>query len=281
MAYGGLKSVFAVYSTFCQRAYDQFVHDICIQENPVILCLDRGGLVEDGWTHHGVFDISYMRCIPNCILMAPRDAPEFVRMFHLALEQSNRCVAIRYPKAAVPTNLPESKDPTLELGKAEILREGQGLALVAYGAMVELAYEAASRLEEDGYDVTVVNARFVKPFDRNVLRELAERHHTLFTIEEHVLSGGFGSTVVEHLVDMGLSFSQVVRFGVPDSFQNTGAREHLLKDCGLTVDNFVENARRVLHEPPARSYPQADSSDQARHRPSAERTRSDFSSPVR
>ena len=244
MAYGGLKPVFAVYSTFCQRAYDQFIHDICIQENPVVLCLDRAGLVEDGWTHHGVFDIAYMRPIPNCILMAPRDDQEYVRMFQLALEQTDRCVAIRYPKAEVPS-LPPAEDEELEIGKAEILKEGQGIAFIAYGSMVELAYRAAEQLEQEGRRVTVVNARFAKPFDGEILRHLAERHHTLFTLEEHVLRGGFGSVVLEYAADMNISFSRIVRFGVPDEFQSTGGRDQLLKDCGLTVENVSEKAREV------------------------------------
>lgn len=269
MAYGGLKAVFGVYSTFCQRAYDQFVHDICIQENPVILCLDRAGLVEDGWTHHGVFDIAYMRCIPNCILMAPRDGEEYVRMFQLALEQTNRCTAIRYPKAAVP-NLPASRSPVIEIGKAEILREGQGVAIVAYGAMVEQAYQASKLLETEGYDLTVVNARFAKPFDRHVLRRLAERHHSLITAEEHVLQGGFGSAVLEHLADMNLSFSRVVRFGIPDKFQMIGARDRLLEDCGLTAERFAAAATELYDQGSRTAIGTA----------RARSSRTDFSSPV-
>ncbi len=241
MAFGGLKPVFGVYSTFCQRAYDQFVHDLCIQENTVLLCLDRGGLVEDGWTHHGVFDIAYMRCIPNCILMAPRDGEEFVRMFQLGLEQTNRVVAIRYPKAAVPS-FPSVTASPLELGKAEVMVEGQGVALIAYGAMVELAFSASDELRREGRDVTVVNARFAKPFDTGLLHALAERHHSLVTLEEHALSGGFGSAVLEAIVDEGLSFSRVARFGVPDSFQGIGSRDRLLADCGLTVEKVVQTA---------------------------------------
>ncbi len=272
MSYGGLKAVFGVYSTFCQRAYDQFVHDICIQENPVILCLDRAGLVEDGWTHHGVFDIAYMRCVPNCIQMAPRDGEEYVQMFQLALEQTCRCVAIRYPKAEVPS-LPASRSPVVEVGRAEILREGQGVAIIAYGAMVEQAYEASKRLEAEGYDVTVVNARFAKPFDGEVLRRLAERHHSLITAEEHVLQGGFGSVVLEHLADMDVSFSRVIRFGVPDKFQMIGARDKLLADCGLTADDFAAAARDLYNQGPARTAP--------KHAAAKARTsRTDFSSPV-
>ncbi len=279
MAYGGLKAVFAVYSTFCQRAYDQFVHDVCIQENPVILCLDRAGLVEDGWTHHGVFDIAYMRCIPNCILMAPRDAEEYVRMFQLALEQTDKCVAIRYPKAAVP-KLPSSREPQLVLGKAETLRQGEGVAILAYGAMVELAYQAASELEQGGVDVTVVNARFAKPFDTDLLCRLAPRHHSLITIEEHALAGGFGSAVLEHIADLNLSFSRVVRMGVPDHFQNIGAREHLLQDCGLTVENIVSSARE-LHSGSESTLPTAQRPVRTSGAEASGRSRSDLSSPVR
>jgi len=196
-----MRPVFAVYSTFCQRAYDQFVHDTCIQENSVIFCLDRAGIAgEDGWTHHGLFDIGYMRCIPNVILLAPRDAEEFVRMFQFALDQTSKPIAIRYPKAYVP-QLPISKDPVIRLGKAEIIKEGEGVALHAYGAMVEKAYEAALALEAEGIHATVVNARFAKPLDNEVLASLAKDHHTLITLEEHTHMGGFSSAVVEALAD--------------------------------------------------------------------------------
>jgi 1-deoxy-D-xylulose-5-phosphate synthase len=244
-AYGGLRPVFAVYSTFCQRAYDQFVHDICIQENSVILCLDRAGLVgEDGWTHHGVFDIAFLRAIPNVVLMAPRDGEEFVRMFQLALDQTSLAMAIRYPKANVPS-LPPAKDPYLRLGKAEVLKEGDGIALHAYGSMVETAWRAAALLEKDGIRVTVVNARFAKPIDEEVLRSLSANHHTLVTIEEHTLLGGFGSAVVEALVDSDISFSRVVRLGVPDRFQTFGSREQLLQDCGLDPRSIAETVARL------------------------------------
>ncbi|HVR76560.1 MAG TPA: transketolase C-terminal domain-containing protein, partial [Planctomycetota bacterium] len=244
LAYGGLRPVFAVYSTFCQRAYDQIIHDTCIQENSVILCLDRAGLVEDGWTHHGVFDIAYLRCIPNTILMAPRDAEEFVRMFHLAMEQTSLIPAIRYPKAIIPT-LPASKDPVLRIGRAEVLKEGEGIALHAYGAMVDEAYRAALLLEKEGLSVTVVNARFAKPLDGEILRDLSRNHHTLFTVEEHTLHGGFGSAVVEKIVDTGIAFQRIVRLGVPDRFQTFGAREKILVDLGLDAKSI---AQRVLRE---------------------------------
>ena len=240
LAYGGLRPVFAVYSTFCQRAYDQFVHDTCIQENSVIFCLDRAGIAgEDGWTHHGMFDIAYMRCIPNVILMAPRDGEEFLRMFQFALDQTQKPVAIRYPKSQVP-QLPNSRDPVLRLGRAEILRHGEGVALHAYGAMVERAYQAAEVLQSQGLSVTVVNARFAKPLDVAVLRNLAKDHHSLVTLEEHTLLGGFGGGVTEVLADEQISFDRVVRLGIPDAFQTFGSRDQLLKNHGLDVDGIVK-----------------------------------------
>jgi 1-deoxy-D-xylulose-5-phosphate synthase len=240
LAYGGLRPVFAVYSTFCQRAYDQFVHDTCIQENSVIYCLDRAGIAgEDGWTHHGTFDISYMRCIPNVILMAPRDGEEFVSMFQFALDQTSQPVAIRYPKAELP-ELPVSKDPIIQRGKAEILKQGEGTVLFAYGSMVERAYQASIELDAAGISSTVVNARFAKPLDTDMLRSLAKDHHTLVALEEHTQMGGFSSAVVEALTDCRISFSRVARMGIPDAFQTFGSRDQLLRDCGLDVESITK-----------------------------------------
>jgi 1-deoxy-D-xylulose-5-phosphate synthase len=246
LAYGGLRPVFAVYSTFCQRAYDQYVHDICIQENSVILCLDRAGLVgEDGWTHHGVFDIAFLRAIPNSMLMAPRDAEEFIKMFQLAFDQTSVTCAIRYPKANSPS-LPPAKDPVLAIGKAEVLKKGEGIALHAYGSMVDEAWRAAALLEKEGIHATVVNARFAKPIDDEVLRALSATHHTLVTIEEHTLLGGFGGAVVETLADFDIPFSRVVRLGVPDRFQTFGSREQLLADCGLDAKSIAEKVASLV-----------------------------------
>jgi 1-deoxy-D-xylulose-5-phosphate synthase len=255
LAYGGLRPVFAVYSTFCQRAYDQFVHDTCIQENSVIFCLDRAGIAgEDGWTHHGMFDIAYMRCIPNVILMAPRDGEEFLRMFQFALDQTQKPVAIRYPKSQVPL-LPTSRDPVLRLGRAEILRRGEGVVLHAYGAMVERAYEAAVVLDTQGVSVTVVNARFAKPLDVEMLRSLAKDHRALVTLEEHTLMGGFGSAVTEALADEQISFERIVRLGIPDAFQTFGPRDQLLKNHGLDVEGIVKKVRELIPHGGARMEP--------------------------
>ena len=238
LAAGGLRPVFAVYSTFSQRAYDQFVHDTCIQENSVIYCLDRAGLAgEDGWTHHGAFDIAFLRTVPNVILMAPRDGPELVQMFRFALDQSTRPVAIRWPKGQVPS-LPAAREPVIRLGRAEIIKEGEDIAFFAYGSMVEQAYRAAEMLEADGVAVTVVNARFAKPLDVEMLRTLSKRHATLVAVEEHSAMGGFSGAVVEAIADHGIPFQRVLRRGIPDTFQSFGARELLLRDCGLDANSL-------------------------------------------
>ena len=249
LAYTGLRPVFAVYSTFCQRAYDQFVHDVCIQEKSVIFCLDRAGIAgEDGWTHHGVFDISYMRCIPNVILMAPRDKENFRLMFRFALDQTTRPVAIRYPKATVPTDLPATTDDEIVLGKGEVIVEGEDVVLFAYGAMVENCYRAAMNLQSRGLNVTVVDARFAKPIDVDLLRRLSEDHATLITVEENVLQGGFGSAAVEACIDHGVSFKKVVRLGIPDEFITFGSRNLLLKDCGLDAASIEETVEGAVEE---------------------------------
>jgi 1-deoxy-D-xylulose-5-phosphate synthase len=255
LSYSGLRPVYAVYSTFCQRAYDQFVHDVCIQENSVIFCLDRAGLVEDGWTHHGVFDIAYMRCVPNVILMAPRDGAEFRRMFAFALEQSTAPVAIRYPRAELPLHLPAAKDAEIEPGKAEVLLEGEDVAVFAYGSMVEVSFQAALKLRQRGVEVTVVNGRFAKPLDVEILRQLSVHHHTLITAEEHALMGGFGSAVLEALGDQGIIYDRTVRLGIPDRFITYGNRKLLLRECGLDVDGVeaaIENALDAPRRAPER-----------------------------
>ena len=245
LAFGGLRPVYAVYSTFCQRAYDQVIHDVCIQENSVVFCLDRAGLTgEDGWTHHGVFDIAFMRCVPGMVLMAPRDAEELEVMLQLAIDQTTTPITIRYPKATVP-EFPSIIRQELRLGKAERMVEGEGVALFAYGSMVEHAWQALDELSKNGINATLVNARFTKPLDVEMLKSLAENHHTLVTIEEHVLMGGFGSAVAEAVTDANLDFTRVLRLGIPDEFITFGPRERLLEDCGLDPASIT---RRILEE---------------------------------
>lgn len=243
----GMRPVFAVYSTFCQRGYDQFVHDTCLQENSVIYCLDRAGLAgEDGWTHHGVLDVSVMRCVPNSVLMAPRDGEELVRMFQFAVDLEDAATAIRYPKANVP-ELPASADPVIRLGRSEMLLEGEKVAIFAYGSMVEESYRAALDLRDRGMRPTVVNARFAKPVDGEMLERLARDHDVLVTTEEHNLAGGFGSAVLETVAEQEIPFARVVRMGIPDRFISFGSRRELLAEVGLDAASIAEKVAG-LHE---------------------------------
>ncbi len=203
MALSGMRPVAAIYSTFLQRAFDQIVHDVCLQNLPVTFCMDRAGLVgDDGPTHHGVFDIAYLRALPNMTLMAPRDEAMLVHMLHTALTIDGPA-AIRYPRGAgVGVEIP-SVPSVLRVGEGEVLREGERVALIGYGTGVGKALGAADLLAERGADVTVVDARFCKPLDAGLLATLAAEHELLVTVEEGVLAGGFGSAIWECLSEEG------------------------------------------------------------------------------
>src|SRR3954467_15218154 len=213
LALEGIKPVCAIYSTFLQRAFDQIVHDVCLQKLNVVFAMDRAGLVgDDGPTHHGAFDIAYLRCLPNMTLMAPRDEAMLVRMLRTALLHDRGPIALRYPRGeAIGVPLPAVVQP-IEIGTGEILREGTRVALVGYGTGVGKALEAADRLAEGGLEVTVADARFAKPLDAALLAQLAGEHELLVTVEEGVLQGGFGSAVWECLNDGGVA-PRVLRGG--------------------------------------------------------------------
>jgi len=244
LATAGCRPVVAIYSTFLQRGYDQVFHDLCLQDLDAVLCLDRAGLVGgDGATHQGIYDIAYLRHLPHAVLAAPKDGPELEAMLEAAV--AGRGVwAIRFPKDQVPDDLPATGAP-IEPGKAEVLREGGALALVAYGAMVAPALQAARRLAEEGLEATVVNARFAKPLDADLLAGLAARLPLLVTVEDHALAGGFGSAVLEVLAARGLG-ACVERLGVPDRFLEHGPRPALLADLGLTPDGIATSAAAAL-----------------------------------
>jgi 1-deoxy-D-xylulose-5-phosphate synthase len=248
LAAAGMRPVVAIYSTFAQRAYDQLLHDVCLQNLPVVLVLDRAGLVgDDGPTHHGAFDLSYLRHIPNLTVMAPKDEAELCRMLVTALDHTGPC-AIRYPRGTGPgVPVPEVPE-SLEIGRAELLREGDDVAILAVGAAVAGAVAAAERLAEEGLSVAIVNARFAKPLDAELICDLAGRIGRLVTVEESALTGGFGSAVVELLADRGL---QVVtrRLGLPDRFVAHGDADALLEDVGLDPDSLVEACRSVARVP--------------------------------
>jgi 1-deoxy-D-xylulose-5-phosphate synthase len=245
MALAGAKPVAAIYSTFLQRAYDQIVHDICLQKLNVVFALDRAGLVgDDGPTHHGVFDIAYLRPLPNIVMMAPRDEAMLVHMLHTALVYDDGPIALRYPRGAgVGIELP-SRPRTLEIGTGEILSEAADskVALLAYGSGVVQAQGAAQILAEQGIGVTVADARFAKPLDADLITRLAAEHELVVTIEEGVLMGGFGSGVLELLSDQGSS-ARVLRVGMPDRYITHGAPALLHAEVGFTPERIAD---RVL-----------------------------------
>ena len=240
LSVGGLKPVVAIYSTFLQRAYDQVFHDICLQRNGVVFALDRAGIVgNDGPTHNGVFDIAYLRNLPEIILMAPKDGNELKSMLKIALD-SGKAVAIRYPKEDIPDKEINPQYKTFEIGKAEVLREGVDGVLLAYGAMVYRCLHAAEKLSGKGVEVTVVNARFAKPLDKALILDLVRNHKLIATVEDHALMGGFGSAVLELVTEEREDADKIVRMGIPDRFMEHGPRNLILKNIGLDEDEIAD-----------------------------------------
>jgi 1-deoxy-D-xylulose-5-phosphate synthase len=253
LAIEGAKPVAAIYSTFLQRGYDQIVHDVCLQKLNVVFAMDRAGLVgDDGPTHHGAFDISYLRCLPNMVQMAPRDEAALVNMLHTALRHDDGPVALRYPRGeAEGVPLPLRPEP-IEIGRGELLREGgETVAFLGYGYGVSVALGAADRLAEDhGLDATVADARFAKPLDAELVERLAAEHDVLVTVEENVLAGGFGSGVLEHLADRDLlRDTRVLRFGLPDRYVTHGKPALLREEVGLTPAAVAERVAQAVLEP--------------------------------
>jgi 1-deoxy-D-xylulose-5-phosphate synthase len=233
LALGGLKPVVAVYSTFLQRSFDMLIQDVALQELPVVFAVDRAGLVgDDGPTHHGAFDLSYLRLIPGMTVMAPSSHLELQRMLATALTLDGPA-ALRYPRGMATSFARPDTLEVVEVGRGEVLAEGADVALVGIGTGVGMAVEAATRLRSRGIDPTVVDARFVKPLDRELLARLAATHRLLVTIEENVLPGGFGSAVLEEVAESGV---EVRRFGLPDAFVPHGERRRLLAQAGLTAE---------------------------------------------
>ncbi len=240
MACEGLKPVVAIYSTFLQRGYDQFIHDVALQNLPVLFAIDRAGIVgPDGPTHDGIFDLSFLRCIPNLVLMAPADENECRLMLSTGFRHDGPC-AVRYPRGGGP-GVPVTEDlATLPLGKAKPCREGLRVALLAFGSMVTPAREAGETL-----DATVVNMRFVKPLDTELVKKLAASHELLVTIEENVVAGGAGSAVRECLDEAGI-VCPLLHLGLPDAFGHHGTREELLAACGLDKAGIVAAVQAQL-----------------------------------
>jgi 1-deoxy-D-xylulose-5-phosphate synthase len=253
LALQGAKPVAAIYSTFLQRGYDQIVHDVCLQQLNVVFAMDRAGLVgDDGPTHHGAFDLSYLRCLPHIVLMAPRDEAMLVHMLHSALLHDDGPVALRYPRGeAEGVPLPVRPEP-IEIGRGELLRDGgERVAFLGYGYGVPVALGAAERLaEEHGVEATVADARFAKPLDTELVERLAAEHELLVTVEENVLAGGFGSAVLEHLADHDLlGRIRVLRFGLPDRYVTHGKPALLREEVGLTPEAVAERVADAVLEP--------------------------------
>ncbi len=249
LARGGSRPIVAVYSTFLQRAYDQIMHEMCLQALPVTLAIDRASLVgEDGPTHHGVFDIAYLRVLPNLLVASPKDPEELRAMLRWALEQ-DRPVAIRYARGGIICGEPLGRSTQIITGKSETLRPGKDLALVALGSMVYPALEVAQQLARAGIDAMVVNARFVKPIDEVMIRQVATQVRRIVTLEEAQISGGFGSAVSEAIDALGLPEVPLLRLGLPDAFVEHGKRSELLQRCQLDPESLTKRISQWHHQP--------------------------------
>jgi 1-deoxy-D-xylulose-5-phosphate synthase len=242
LACEGYKPVVAIYSTFLQRAYDQLIHDIAIQNLPVLLAIDRGGLVgADGATHAGSFDLSFLRCIPNMTVMTPSDENECRQMLYTAM-QLDTPTAVRYPRGKGPGRAIQSAMNALTVGQAELRRSGKRVAILAFGSMLAPALQAAEAL-----DASVVNMRFVKPLDTKMIERMAREHELLVSVEENALQGGAGSAVAEYLNRLGLQVP-LLQLGLPDSFIDQGDPVQMLADCGLNTDGIAASIRAKLTE---------------------------------
>lgn len=246
LAAEGFRPVAAIYSTFTQRAYDQVFHDICLQKLPVTLALDRAGLVgDDGPTHHGVFDLSYLRHLPELVLMAPKDENELQHMIKTAV-YAGRPMALRYPRGAGVGVRMDAEPATLEIGKGEIVADGDDLAIVAIGVTVQPALKAAELLKERGIAACVINARFVKPLDRELILAEAKRTGVLLTVEENALQGGFGSAVLELFEEERITDVRIKRLGIPDRFIEHGSQTQLRKELGLDAEGIAAAVESFL-----------------------------------
>lgn len=243
LAAGGLRPIVAIYSSFLQRAYDQILHDVCIQNLPVVFAIDRAGLVgSDGETHQGIFDLSYLSSIPNMHIMAPKNKWELSDMLKFAVT-FDAPIALRYPRGEAYDGLAQFRAP-IALGKAEMIYEEQEIALVAVGSMVKTAEEVRERLKREGYRVSLINARFVKPIDEEMLLQIAKTHPYIVTMEENVASGGFGERVREFLSGCAHVQVQVLSFAIPDAYVEHGNVEVLKKEIGLDAEEIAEQIRK-------------------------------------
>ncbi len=257
LATQGLKPFLTIYSTFMQRAYDMIIHDMALQQLNVSLCMDRAGLSgDDGPTHHGLFDIGYLRHVPNIVHMQPKDEDEFVDMLWTIANYTAGPIAIRYPRGAGTGAVPKTEPKLLEIGKAEVVQHGRDLAIFGLGNMFEVGQEAARKLEEQGFSVALINPRWIKPLDTGTLEFFARSVGVICTLEDHVLHNGFGCAVMEHL-STEMIHTPVVRIGWPDQFVEHGTIPILRAKHGLTADALVEKVLPLLQKSRASSRPSA------------------------
>jgi 1-deoxy-D-xylulose-5-phosphate synthase len=262
LALEGVKPVAAIYSTFLQRAYDQIVHDVCLQRLNVVFAMDRVGLVgDDGPTHHGAFDIAYLRCLPNIVLMAPRDEAMLVHMLRTALSYDDGPIALRYPRGEGAGVRMPSQARAISIGTGEILLEGgaagtagKRVALIGYGSGVGKALDAAELLAASDIAVTVADARFAKPIDAGLMAQLAAEHDLLVTVEEGVLAGGFGSAVWETLNEAGAT-PRILRVGLPDRYVTHGKPALLHEEVGFTAKRIAQRVTAAISDRQATARP--------------------------
>ena len=245
LATEGFKPVVAIYSTFLQRAYDQILHDVCIEALPVVFAIDRGGIVgEDGATHNGLFDLSYLRSLPNMVVMAPKDENELARMLVTSFAHKGP-IAVRYPRGDVEGVKIEKRDIPVPIGKGEVLQKGDDILILAIGRSVSEALAACVTLAEKGISATVVNCRFVKPLDADLIGALAREIPRIITVEENVRQGGFGSSVLECLCDQGITGFRLQCIGIPDTFVEHGSQKILRSKYGIDASSIVNAAKRL------------------------------------
>jgi 1-deoxy-D-xylulose-5-phosphate synthase len=252
LAAQGFRPVVAIYSTFLQRAFDQLIHDVCLQDLPVTFAIDRSGIVgDDGKTHQGTFDISYLMLIPNLIIAAPKDENELQHLLYTAV-QSKHPMAIRYPRGSGVGVKLDAELRQIPIGKGEILRQGKDVAILAIGTTVAPALEAARALADKGIEATVVNARFAKPLDAELITDLAGRIKRLVTVEENALSGGFGNGIIDLLQQSGISEIRVKTIGIPDEFVEHGSQSRLRANYGLDAEGIARQVLELFSKQPTR-----------------------------
>ena len=255
LAAQGMRPVVTLYSTFLQRAYDQAVHDVATQNLPVTFCIDRGGLVaEDGTTHHGAFDMAFLRHVPNMVVSAPKDENELQHLMKTCLQYEGPA-SVRYPRGLSLGVKMDAEPTALPIGQAELLKEGTDVAIIAIGVTVWEAFKAAERLEQDGISTAVVNGRFVKPLDANLISDVAKRVRYVVTVEEGARMGGFGSAVLEALSELGLTHLRTKVLGLPDWYIEQGPQDLLRERYGLTADGIFESVKALVTQEATGSAP--------------------------